>query len=177
MLSWQHLSLLLTTLSNFWVGLSSNRKPVLGIIYYRHCYQLFLHWRLKFLIKLSYLTFLSSVHSRFKFKELTTKKHKAIRFSQWVHQVFPITGIMLFMLSRRFILKSIIKSLIMIYTYGLHLTITHSLFKSKFQTCSKMHQISWKKGNGCMSKTNLVLVLTNKRGRISSHSQFSTQID
>ena len=33
------------------------------------------------------------------------------------------------------------------------------------------------KVNGYMSKTNLVLVLTNKRGRKSSHSQFSAQTD
>ena len=34
-----------------------------------------------------------------------------------------------------------------------------------------------KKGNGYMSSTNLVLVLTNKRGRKFSHSQFLTQTD
>ena len=38
--------------------------------------------------------------------------------------------------------------------YGLHLTITHSLFKSKSQMCSKLHQISWGKSNGYMFKTN-----------------------
>ena len=34
-----------------------------------------------------------------------------------------------------------------------------------------------KKSNGYMSRTNLVLVLTKKRGRKSSHDQFSTQTD
>ena len=116
MLSWQHLILLPMILSNFWVGLSSNRKPLFGIIDYRHCYQIFLHWRLKLCIKLSYMIFLSSVHSRFKFKVLATKIHKAIGFSKWVHQVFPTTIIMLSMLSRRFILKLILNSIILIYT-------------------------------------------------------------
>ena len=40
-----------TILSNFGVGLSSDRNPVLGIIYYRHCHQLFLQRRLKFYIQ------------------------------------------------------------------------------------------------------------------------------
>ena len=79
-MSWQHLSLLPTILSDLQVGLCSNRRPVLGIIDYQHCYQLFLHWRLKLLIQLSYLILLSSVHSRYKFKALITKKHKAIAF-------------------------------------------------------------------------------------------------
>ena len=116
MFSWQHFSLPLTILRHFWVGLSSDMKPVLGIIVYQHCYQLFLHWRLKFLIKLSYLILLSSIHSVLKFKPLITKKHKAIRFSKLVHQVLPITGIMLSILSRRLILKSIIKIPSVIYT-------------------------------------------------------------
>ena len=145
MLSWQHLSLLPTILSNFWVGLNSDRRLVLIIIYYWHCYHLFMQWRLKFLIKLSYLIFLSSVHSRFKFKALITKKHEAIGFSKWVHQFFLITGTMLSMLSRNFILQSIWKSLSVIYTYEKHISITHSLFKRKYQMCSEMHQISWKK--------------------------------
>ena len=34
-----------------------------------------------------------------------------------------------------------------------------------------------KKGNGYMSKTSLVLILTNKKGRKNSHSQFLTQTD
>ena len=38
---------LLTILRNFWLGLSSNRKPLLGIIDYWHYHQLFLHWILK----------------------------------------------------------------------------------------------------------------------------------
>ena len=42
---------------------------------------------------------MSSVHSIFKFKALATKKHRAIWFSKWVHQVFPKTGIMLSMSS------------------------------------------------------------------------------
>ena len=41
---------------------------------------MFLQWRLKFLIKLSYLIFVSYVHSRFKTKALITKKHKAINY-------------------------------------------------------------------------------------------------
>ena len=165
MLSWKHLSLLPTILRDFLEGLSSNRKPVLVIIVYWDCCQIFLHWRLKFLIKLSYQIFLSSVHSIFKFKASITKNHKAIRCSKWVHQVFPITGIMLSMLSRRFILKSIIKSTSVIYTNELHFTITHSFFKRQSQMCSRLHQLSWGKGNGYMSKTELVLVLTNERGR------------
>ena len=177
MLFWQHLSLLPTILTDFLVVLSSDRKPVLGIIVYQNCYQLFLHWRLKFLIKLSYLVFLSSVHSRFKFKASITNKHNSIGFSRWVHQFFPITGIMLSMLSRRLILQLMIKSQIVIYTYDLDFTITYSLFKMQSQMYSKLHRLSWKIGNGYMYKTNLVLVLTNKRGRKMSHSQFLTQTD
>ena len=59
-----NLSLLPTILSDFWVGLSSDRKPVFGIIIHRNCYQLFLHWRLKFWINLSYLIFLFQMLSR-----------------------------------------------------------------------------------------------------------------
>ena len=103
-LSWQHLSLLPTILRDLRVGLSYNKRPVFGIIDYRHWYQLFLQWRLKLLIKLSYLAFLSSFHSRFKFKALITNKHKAIGFSKWVHQFFPITGTILSMLSRKCII-------------------------------------------------------------------------
>ena len=88
LLYWQHLTLILTILSNFWGGLIYDSKPLLGIIVYWHCYQLFLHWRLKFLIKLSYLIFLSFVHSRFKFKALITKKQKYTGFSKLAHQVF-----------------------------------------------------------------------------------------
>ena len=145
MLSWQHLSFLPTIPRDFWVGLSSDRRLVLGIIVYRKIYQLFLHWSLKFLIKLSYLIFLSSVHSRFKYRALIAKKHKSIGFSKWFHQTFPITGILLSMFSRRLILQQILRSPSMIYTYELHFTITHSLFKSKSQMCSKLHRISWKK--------------------------------
>ena len=144
-MSWKHLSLLPTILRKFRVGLSSNRRPVLGIIDYWHCYQLCLQWRLELLIKLSYLIFLSSIHSIFKFKALITKKYKAIGFSKSVHQVFPITGIMLSMLSRRLFLQSILKSPSVIYTYELHYPITHSFFKRKSQMCYKVHQISWKK--------------------------------
>ena len=43
------------------VGLSSNRKTVLGIIDCRHCHQLFIHLRLKFVITLSYIVFLLPV--------------------------------------------------------------------------------------------------------------------
>ena len=154
MLSWQHLSLLPTILSDFRVGFRSDRRPVLGIIVYRHCCQIFLHWRLKLLIKLSYLVFLSSAHSIFKFKALITKNHKAVGFFKWAHQIFPITGIMLSMLSRILILKSIIKSPSMIYTYELNFTITHSLFKRKSQMCSKLHRLSWKKAMGiCLRQT------------------------
>ena len=144
MLSWQHFSLLPTILIDFWVGLSPDRKPVFGIIVYRNCYQIFLHWRMKFLIKLSYLIFFSSDYSRFKFKALITKKHKVMGFSKWIHQVLPITGILLSMLSRRLILKSIIKIPSVIYTYELHFTITHSLFKRQSQMCSKLQLLSWK---------------------------------
>ena len=38
--------------------------------------------------------------------------------------------------------------------YGLHIPITHSLFKRKYQMCSKVHQISCKQANGYMFKTN-----------------------
>ena len=93
-----------TILSNFRVVLSSDRRPVLGIVDYRHCFQLFLHWGLKLLIKFSCLIFLSSIHSRFKFMSFATKNHKAILFSKWVHHVPPITGIMLSFSSRIFIL-------------------------------------------------------------------------
>ena len=58
------LDLLVTILSELRVGLSSYRRPVLGSIDYRHCHQLFLHLRLKSVIKLSYMVFLSSVHSK-----------------------------------------------------------------------------------------------------------------
>ena len=135
------MSFLLTILRDYLVVLSSNRKPVLGIIVYWHCCQLFLHWRLIFLIKLSYLILLSSVHSRFKFKALITKKHKSIRFSKQVHQVFTITGIMLSMLSRIFILQSIIKSPSVIYTHELYFKITNSLFKRKYHFFSKLHKL------------------------------------
>ena len=151
--------------------------PVLVIIDYWHCYQLVLHWRLELLIKLNYLIFLSSVHSIFKFKVFVTNKCKAIGFSIWVHHISPIIRIMLSMLSRILILQSIINIPSVKYTYKLNFTITHSLFKRQSQMCSKLNQLSWKKGSGYMSKTNLVLVLTNKRGRESSHSQFSTQTD
>ena len=67
---------------DFLVGLSSNRRPVLRIVVYQHCHQIVLHWRLKFLITLSYHIFLSSVNSRFKFKALIAKKHKATGFSK-----------------------------------------------------------------------------------------------
>ena len=89
MLSWQHLSFLPKILINLWVGLSPDMKPVLEIMVYQHCYQLFLHLRLKFLIKLSYLIFLTYVNSRFKFKALITEKHKAIIFSKLSSSSFP----------------------------------------------------------------------------------------
>ena len=129
-------------LSNFLVGLSSDRKPILVTMVYRDCCQIFFHWRLKILIKLSYLIFLSSVHSRFKFKSLINKKHKAIIFSKWAHQVFPITGIILSILSRRFIQQSVIKSPSVRYTYELHFKITHLLFKRQSQMCSKLRRFS-----------------------------------
>ena len=175
MLSWQHLIFLPTIRSNFWVVLSSDGNPVLGIIFYRHCYQLFLHWRLKFLIKLSYLILLSSVHSRFKFKTLITKKHKAIGFSKLFHQVFPITGVILSMSSRILVLQLIIKIPSVIYTYELHFRITHSLFKRISQICSKVHQISLKKTMVIYSRQNphqlntnirnLVMFSTTKKGK------------
>ena len=49
------------------------------------------------------------------------------------------------------------------------------IVKKEIQMCSKLHRIFWKKGNVYMSNTNLVLVLTDKRGRKSSYSQFLTQ--
>ena len=69
--------------------------------------------------------------------------------------------------------------------YGLHFTITHSLFKSQSQMCSKLHQLFWKKKarDICSRQTvhhlntntkNLVLFLTKKGGIAISHSQFST---
>ena len=42
--------------------------------------------------------------------------------------------------------------------YGLHFIINHSLFKRQYQMCSKLHQISWKKYNGCMFKTNCLSI-------------------
>ena len=170
-MSWQHLRFLPKILSNFWVVLSSDRNPVLVITVYRYCCQFFIHWRLKLLIKLSYMIFLSSVHSILKFKALITKKHKAIGFSNWVHQVPPITGIMLYMLSRRLILQSIIKIPSVIYTYELHFTITHSFFKRKSQICSKLHQLSWKKKLWVYVQDKLRDFLIKKRWRKSSHSQ------
>ena len=115
-MSWQHLILLPTIISDFSVRLNSDRKPVLRIIYYRNCYQLFLHWRLKLFIKLSYMIFLLYVYSRLKFKALITNKNKDIGFLKWGHQVSPITGIIVSVLSRRLILQSIIKSPSVIYT-------------------------------------------------------------
>ena len=91
-MSWQNLSLLPTIISDLQVGLSSDRRPVLGIIYYRNCHQLFLHWRLKFVIKWSYMIFVSSE----KFKIHTTRHwsprrigpldfpNEFIKFSLWL---------------------------------------------------------------------------------------------
>ena len=110
------MSFLPTILIDFWVAISSNRRPVLVIIDYWHCYQLFIQWRLKLLIKISYMIFLSSIHSILKLKAYATKKHKAVRFSKGVHQVYPITRIMLSMLSRRFVLWSILNIPSVIYT-------------------------------------------------------------
>ena len=50
----QHLSSLLILLSNPSFKLSFGRVSALGITYYRHCYQLFLHWRLNILIWCNY---------------------------------------------------------------------------------------------------------------------------
>ena len=132
------------------------------------------------MIKLSYLIFLSYVHSRLKFKALITKKHKAIGFSIWVHQVFPINRTMLSTLSRKLNLQSNINTLSLIYTYELHFRITHSLFKRISQICSKVHQISLKKTMVICSRQNahqlntsirnLVMVLKKKGGRISTHA-------
>ena len=47
--------------------------------------------------------------------------------------------------------------------------------KGNLKFVLKCTQSPEKKGNGYMSKSNLELVLTNKRGSKSSHSQFSTQ--
>ena len=51
-------------LATFWVRLSSDRRPVLGIIDYWQCHRLFIHLRFKFVINLSYMIFLSLVNSR-----------------------------------------------------------------------------------------------------------------
>ena len=120
---------------------------------------------MKFLIRLSYLIFLSSVHSIFKFRALITKKHKAIGFSKWVHQVPPITGILLYMLSRILILQSIIKIPSVVYTYELHFTITHSLFKRQSQMCSKLHQLSWKKRQWIYVWDKLGSFFNKKKGK------------
>ena len=115
-MSWQHFRFLLTILIYFWVRLISDRRTVLGIKYYRDCWQLFIHWRSKLLIKFSYLIFVSYINSIFKFQSFVTKNHRAIGFSKLVHQFSPITGIMLYILSSEIIIQSISKSLSVVYT-------------------------------------------------------------
>ena len=81
MFSLEQLSLLPTILMNFWVVLNYNGKSVFGIIFYQHFYLSVYPLKVEILDWVKFLIFLSFVYSRFKFKALITKNHKAIGFS------------------------------------------------------------------------------------------------
>ena len=93
---WQHLSLLPTILINLRVELSYHRRPVLGIIDYWHCHQLFLRWGLNFVIKLSYMIFVSSekfnIHTTSHWSPRSIRplvfSNKFIQFSLWLGKCF-----------------------------------------------------------------------------------------
>ena len=126
----QHLSFLPTILSDLWVGLSSDRRPVLGIINYRNCYQLFLHWRLKFVIKWSYIIFVS--YEKFNIHTTTHWSPRRIRpldfpnefinFSLWLGKKIQCY-------QENIWDDKFLKVHVWSIHYGLHIPITHSLFK------------------------------------------------
>ena len=126
----------------------------------------------KFLVKFSYLILLSSVHSRCKFKALLG--HCIFQMSSssfpynWYNVIHVINKI------NYTINYEESKCDLCIYTaYHNHPFIVQKEISNVFKSAPNYME----KGNGYMSKTNLVLILTTKRRRKSSYSQFLTQTD
>ena len=93
-----------TILSGFWVGLSSYRKPVLGIIINRHCYLDISPQKVEILDQDKLSGILVICWLKNKIQGIDNQEAQGHWISQWFHQVILINGTMLSMLLKNIIL-------------------------------------------------------------------------